>query len=351
MATNDATPHGPGLPAGASAGAATPLRHWPADAARQLAGLIEAHAHSGAYAVFDADNTSYHHDLVGSLLPFMEMRGLLTRDTMHPSLAVIPFRDSAGRRESLHSYYQRLGEIDDQVGYPWASQIFAGFTLRELKQQLDDLLAYGQPIPAWQFDGERVVEVGVEPPRLQRGQQELYRALMEHGIEVFVVSAASEELVRMVLSDPRYGYHVKPQNVIGVSLLLRERASGAITTARKLIAQGRYDPALLQDHELTPTLWAPLPWYEGKQAAIHTYIHPWKKPVLVAGDTPLSDGPMFLRGPDIERGALRLFVARKASHRDHIRALQAEHAAAQQQHGHPVTADRNWVIVTPEEIR
>ena len=37
--------------------------HWPADAARRLDALIAAHAHSGAYAVFDADNTSYQHDL------------------------------------------------------------------------------------------------------------------------------------------------------------------------------------------------------------------------------------------------------------------------------------------------
>ncbi len=327
------------------------LRHWPPDAARQLAALIDAHAHSGAYAVFDADNTSYHHDLVGALLPFMEMRGVLTRDTMHPSLALIPFRDTGDRRESLNSYCQRLGDIDDQIGYPWASQIFAGFTLRELKRHLDEMLAWGKPIPAWQFDGDRVVDVAIEAPRLQRGQQELYQALMASGIEVYVVSAASEELVRMVLSDPQYGYHVKPQNVIGVSMLLRDRADGTVTTARKLIAQGRYDPAQLLDHELTPTLWAPLPWYEGKQAAIHTYIHAWKRPVLVAGDTPLSDGPMFLRGPDVERGALRLFVARKDSYRERIGSLQAEHAAEQQAHGHPVTADRSWVVVTPDQIR
>ncbi|MEP6970849.1 MAG: haloacid dehalogenase-like hydrolase [Betaproteobacteria bacterium] len=330
------------------------LHHWPTDAARQLAALIDAHAHSGAYAVFDADNTTYHHDLVGALLPYMEMRGVLTRDTMNPSLALIPFRDVAGRRESLHSYYQRLGEIDDQVGYPWASQIFAGFSLRELKRQLDDMLAYGKPIPAWQFAGagdERTKEVAIVAPRMQQGQQELYRALMAAGIEVYVVSAASEELVRMILSDPRYGYHVKPQNVIGVSLLLRDPHSGMVTTARKRISQGNYDPAELLDHTLTPALWAPLPWYEGKQAAIHTYIHPWKKPILVAGDTPLSDGPMFLRAPDVERGGLRLFVARSEPHREHITQLQADHAAEQSAHGHPVTAHRNWVIVTPEQIR
>ena len=171
------------------------LRHWPAEAAEKLHTLIAANAHKGAYAVFDADNTTYHHDLVGALLPFMEMRGVLTRDTMHPVLRLIPFLDSAGARESLHSYYFRLGEIDDQIGYPWASQIFAGFTLRELKGHLDDLLAWGKPIPAQVRVGDRFETLMVEPPRLQRGQQELYNTLMRHGIEVFVVSAAAEELV------------------------------------------------------------------------------------------------------------------------------------------------------------
>lgn len=102
------------------------LKYWPEDVARQLGQLIQANAHRGAFAIFDADNTSYHHDLVGALLPFMEMRGVLTRETMDPSLKLIPFRDSATHTESLHSYYLRLGEIDDQVGYPWASQIFPG---------------------------------------------------------------------------------------------------------------------------------------------------------------------------------------------------------------------------------
>lgn len=326
------------------------LRHWPADAAARLQTLIAANAHKGAYAVFDADNTTYHHDLVGALLPFMENRGVLTRETMHPSLKLIPFIDEGGVRETLHSYYFRLGEIDDQIGYPWASQIFAGFTLQELKVQLDDMLASGQPIPAQVRVGDRFETLMVDPPRLQRGQQELYNCLMQHGIEVFVVSAAAEELVRMVLSDPKYGYHVKPQNVIGVSLVLKDRATHQLTTARKLIAQKTYDPARMGHYELTHSLWAPLPWYEGKQAAIHTYIHPWKKPVLVAGDTPDSDGPMFFRAPDVDQGSMRIFVARKPTYHDRIHALQTHHAASQLEHGFPVTANRNWIVVTPDQI-
>lgn len=333
-----------------NAPASARLPYWPPEAAAQIDALVARQAFKGAYAVFDADNTSYHHDLLGALLPFMEMRGLLTRETMHPALKIIPFRDTEHHRESLHSYYFRLGEIDDQVGYPWASQIFAGFTLRELRQQLDDLLAWGRPIPAEVWEGGEVRTLMVDAPRLQRGMQALYRMLMAHGIEVYVVSAACEELVRMVLADPKYGYGMKPQNVIGVSLLLRDRTTQEVTTARKRISEQRYDPQSLWDHELTPTLWAPLPWYEGKQAAIHTYIHPWKRPVLVAGDTPDSDGPMFFRAPDVEDGSLRIFVARQPSYQDRMRALRDHHAAHQLQHGITVTAHHNWVVVTPEQI-
>lgn len=323
---------------------------WPEEAAHRLARLIASQADSGAYAVFDADNTTYQHDLLGALLPFMESKGLLTRETMNPSLRLIPFKDTPQWRETLHSYYFRLGDIDDQVGYPWASQIFSGFSLRELKANLDEMLRLTQPIEAQYFEGDALRTVGVVPPRMLRGQQALYQTLMAHGIAVYVVSAASEELVRMVLSDPAYGYGVKPENVIGVTLLLRDRASSAITTSRKLIAEGRYLPDSLLDHEFTPALWAPLPWYEGKQAAIHTYIHPWKKPILVAGDTPRSDGPMLFRAPDVDQGALRLFVSRKQNYLNDIQALQAQHAAAQRDHGLPVTAHDNWIVVTPEQI-
>ncbi|MEY4268448.1 MAG: hypothetical protein RIS90_2983 [Pseudomonadota bacterium] len=326
------------------------LAAWPVVARSRLETLIKQHAHQGAFAIFDADNTSYQHDLLGALLPFMENKGVLTRATMAPSLAVIPFDDLPGRPETLHRYYQRLCNLDDQISYPWASQIFAGFSLRELKHHLDDLLADSRPIPVQSLVAGELRDALVERPRLLRGQQALYQALMAHGIEVYVVSAASEELVRMVLADPRYGYGVKPENVIGVSLLLKDRQTGQVTTARKQIRDGCYRPEGLLDHELTAALWAPLPWYEGKQAAIHTYVHRWKRPILVAGDTPASDGPMLLRSAHVEQGALRLFVARADHHLETMVTLREEHAAEQLAHGLSVTAHDNWLVVQPHEI-
>ena len=147
------------LAAAVGQASATELEHWPAPAARQLNALIEATRTSGAYAVFDMDNTSYRYDLEESLLPYLEMKGVLTRDRLDPSLKLIPFKDQAGHKESLFSYYYRLCEIDDMVCYPW--------------------------------------------------------------VEVYAISAAHEELVRMVAADPRYGYNAKPENVIGVTTLLK----------------------------------------------------------------------------------------------------------------------------------
>lgn len=230
------------LAAAVGQASATELEHWPAPAARQLNALIEANANKGAYAVFDMDNTSYRYDLEESLLPYLEMKGVLTRDRLDPSLKLIPFKDQAGHKESLFSYYYRLCEIDDMVCYPWVAQVFSGFTLRELKGYVDELMAYGKPIPATYYDGDKLATLDVEPPRVFSGQRELYNKLMENGIEVYVISAAHEELVRMVAADPRYGYNAKPENVIGVTTLLKNRKTGELTTARKQIAEGSTIP-------------------------------------------------------------------------------------------------------------
>jgi phosphoserine phosphatase len=330
---------------------ATDLKHWPEAQAKQLDAMIAANANKGNYAVFDMDNTSYRYDLEESLLPFMENKGLITREKLDPSLKLMPFKDTADHKESLFSYYYRLCEVDDMVCYPWVAQVFSGFTLKELKGYVDELMASGKPVPSTYYEGDVVKTIEVNPPKIFTGQAELYNKLMENGIEVYVMTAASEELVRMVASDPKYGYNVKPQNVIGVSMLLKDRKTGELTTARKQITAGKYDEKANLGLELTPYLWTPATWMAGKQAAILTYIDEWKKPVLVGGDTPTSDGYMLFHGVDVAKGGIHLWINRKDKYMTQINGMMAKNAAAQAKEGLPVTADKNWVIVKPEEIQ
>ncbi|ATG73636.1 phosphorylcholine phosphatase [Zobellella denitrificans] len=330
--------------------AETTLSHWPQDAARQLDAMIAANANQGAYAVFDMDNTSYQFDIEESLLPYLEMKGLLTRETMDASLKLIPFKDTAEHQESLNSYYYRLCEIDDLVCYPWVAQIFSGFTLAELKGYVDEVMAHGEPIPIQYYDGDQVVAGHVTPPKIFAGMQQLYNRLQENGIEVYVMTAASEEIVRMIASDPKYGYNVKPENVIGVNMLLKNRESGELTTSRLQIKAGEYDPEANLPLELTPYLMNPMTWYEGKLGSIIGWIDQWRKPVLVAGDTSGSDGYMLLNATDVDKGGIRLWVDRKGKYTQHITDWAKDAAATQARLGLPADADKNWIIVKPDDI-
>ncbi|KAI4664170.1 uncharacterized protein J4E79_003672 [Alternaria viburni] len=326
------------------------FKHWPAEAATALSTMIAKNANQSNYAVFDMDNTSYRYDLEESLLPFLENRGILTRDNLDPTLKLVDFKDTANFTESLYSYYNRLCEIDDFVCYPWAAQIWSGFTLRELKTYVDELMAYNSSIPTKYWDGDEVTSSSVNPPKVFRGQVELYNALMDNGIAVYVISAAHEELVRMVASDPKYGYNVPPQNVIGVTTVLKNVTSGELTNARKQITEGTYNETANLDLVVTPYLWTPATWFAGKWAAILTYIDQWKRPILAGGDTPGSDSYMQFHGVDTAKGGVHLWINRRDAYFEQLQEEIRNNTQAQIANGREVTADKNWVVVKPEEI-
>ena len=331
--------------------AATELKHWPEGVKKQLDQLIAKNANKQNFAVFDMDNTSYRYDLEESLLAYMEMKGVLTRDTLDPALKLIPFKDSDEFKEGMVSYYYRMCEEDDLICYPWVAQVFSGFTLRELKENVDELMAYDKTLKVRYYSGDTVKETEINPPRVFRGMQELYNKLMENGIDVYVMTAASEELVRMVASDPKYGYNVKPENVIGVTMLLKDKDSGKLNTSRIQIHKGEYNQEKNLSLELTSYLMNPMTWYEGKMGTILGYIDQWKKPVLVGGDTPISDGYMLLNGVDVSKGGARVWVTRKESSMKQMKDWWTESAKRQKELGLPVTADKNWLVVKPEEIQ
>ena len=120
------------------------MKHWPVKEATIIKKMIEQHAHQGEYAVFDADNTIWYQDMEETLLPYLENKGVLTRQTIDPSLHLIPFHPD----DTLLSYGFKLYNIDHKIGYPWFAQIFSGFTLAQLKDYVDELFALnGSVIP------------------------------------------------------------------------------------------------------------------------------------------------------------------------------------------------------------
>ena len=167
------------------------------------------------------------------------------------------------------------------------------------------MLADGKPIPIRYWQGDKVVDGTVNPPRFFRGMQELHNALRENGIEVYVMTAAHEA---------RAARAVRPEVRLQREAAERDRRDDAAAQpgdrrADHLAAadQGRqYDEAANRSLVITPFLMNPMTWYEGKLGSIVGWIDQWKKPVLVAGDTPTSDGYMLLNATDVARRRARV---------------------------------------------
>lgn len=332
-------------------GYATELKHWPKQQAATLDHLIQTHANQGHFAVFDMDNTTYQNDLEEALIPWMENKQLLKRENIPSSLQLIPFDDLPGKPESLYSYYHRLCDIDALICYPWAAQIFSGFTLNELKGYVDTMLMQQADIPVTLTYNQVQVSAVVHPPKMLRGMQELFAKLQENGIRVYIMSAAHEELARMVASDPRYGYNVKPENVLGINTLLRNPKTGELTTARKQIREGHYDPEKNHLLQITSFLVNPMTWYEGKAGTILAYIDQWRKPILVGGDTLYSDTYMLLNSTSVAESGQRLWISRSDETHSRLRVLLSQMVGQQKEAGVPQDADKNWIVVQQQELQ
>ncbi|PBP28531.1 phosphorylcholine phosphatase [Diplocarpon rosae] len=302
----------------------------------------------GTYAVFDADNTIWRYDITEASIPYLENKGVITRDTLDPALKLIEFKDTADYTETFYSYYRRLCAMDAMICYPWAAQIFSGLTLRQLKVYVDEIFALTQPIPTTYWDGDVVVPTEMHTPQIFRGLIRIVRRLEENGVEVYIVSASNEELVRMVVSDPRYGYNIKPQNVLGVSTLLKNVETGELTTSRKQITAGNYDMTANLDLQFGSYLWTPTTWYAGKWAAIQTYINAWRKPMMAGGDTPGSD-TFMLFNVDVERGGMRLWVNKTQTEHEQLKKLIGEGMMEQRKNGQVATAGEQWYFINSEE--
>ncbi len=304
---------------------------------RRLAETIRRHAGTGAYAVFDMDNTLYRNRHRGGALPFLEARGIVTRETMDPSLAVVPFADKNGRRESLVGYYYRLCEIDDKVGYPWLAQIFAGLKVGDLA---------GHVAASWEATSRS------SPPASPAGAGSRRRSTARRSSRRWSSSSRrcapttspstsspppTRNSPASSAAIPSMGSACRRENVIGVSTLLKDRAAGTVTTARKLMAEGLYHRTRCATRAHA-TLWTPTTWMSARSPRCGNISTCGARRVVVAGDSPASDGYMLLQNVDVEQGGQRIWVDRSPLHRSALETQWiAPNVARQAAPGEPVT--------------
>lgn len=318
------------------------LTHWSLEHRTQIHRAIEgAQNNSHPFAVFDADNTVWKYDLIEALLAWMGNTSQIQLNKIPSEYIPVPLRDD----ETLISYYDFLCDIDHSLAYLFASQVFAGFTLGELRGATKEMMGQTENIVVPLCEGEyRAVPI----PKIFPAQVELIHTLQTHGIEVWIVSASLEEVVRMVASDPEFGINLPPERVIGVNLML-EQTNGDVTVG----ALERQAGHTGLDYYLSPERmnwtmggfpFAPMTWYAGKLAAIQEWIDPTVRPILVAGDSPNDFYMQFYC--NVEAGGIRLRIHRTESHR-----IQLDNEITRRQKGSANQSPaQGWLEVTADEL-
>jgi phosphoserine phosphatase len=275
--------------------------------------LIRRGAGQGLPVAFDFDNTLVCGDIGEATLALLVKQRRLKPEVI--AALAVPFCDAAGKRiradrlPDLTAYYEALlegsghGAADPNPltsGYTWAVEIMSGLSPAAIVRATAACAARARTGEVRRLE-VTAGQTAYPLPWFYPQMVELLAALIVHRFDVWIVSASNAWSVRwMVLNvlNPQLARlgapaGVSPDHVIGVSLMVRDRAGRLLKDpllVREKPAYARLDATALRAVRLTPRLHLPVPVYSGKVACLWDVIG--QPPYLAAGDSP-GDLPML----------------------------------------------------------
>lgn len=136
------------------------------------------------------------------------------------------------RAKLFFTYNAITDTYGDQLGDAWMAGFLGGGTEADLQRLAaannDANLGRAMAVLTFTTPKNRPGKAGVvaqthlDGLRLTPEIACIQHALRAAGIDVFVVSASCEEVVKVFACDPKYGYHLPPENVYGIRLGRRD---------------------------------------------------------------------------------------------------------------------------------
>lgn len=193
------------------------------------------------FAVFDFDNTCIANDIGEAVLSYMARN------------------DFPDMRDDFERYHALLDNGDVRGAYEFGAAALRGLSINEIDDLVRKTIEFeGRAIGEEKLFGWNVAR-GIAPrPKVL----ELIDFLQANGVEVWIVSASPELLVRSAMKN--FGIKAK---LIGV---------------RNVIHEGK----------VTAEIEKPMPIIEDKVNCIKKFIHPIRQPLVGVGDS-MNDLPML----------------------------------------------------------
>lgn len=315
---------------------------WYPETRTNLEKLIERNANKGEYVVFDWDYTSIYKDTQENLFRYQidNLKFKMTPEefltAIRKDIPLIPFDDDyknvdgesiniiqisndllkrytfiyenyinsqkmtleeiKGTEEftdfkgKLAFLYEAIGgSFSHDISYPWVLYLFHGMTVDEVTTLAKEANNYGlgEKIGTYVIESSDVLkgEAGKvsysynSGLRIQSEIADLFEAFKKNGIDIYVVSASLQDIVKVFATDPSFGYNLDSDNIYGMRLEMNG---------------DKYTYNYRKGYPQTQT--------KGKVETINRFIKPkyeYKDPILVAGDSS-GDYNMLTEFPNIQ---------------------------------------------------
>ncbi len=126
--------------------------------------------------------------------------------------------------------YEAIGDtFDHATSYPWLTYLNTGMTERQVRDLTFKATEWQlkQPIESvtWTSPSSLPGKAGVlsiswkNGLRLVPEMQDLYKALRDSGIDVWIVTASFADIVKEISSNQKFGYHHPSERVLGMELV------------------------------------------------------------------------------------------------------------------------------------
>lgn len=190
--------------------------------------------------------------------------------------------------------YDAIGDtFSSDISYPWVTYLFTGMTTDEVQELTREAIDHSLELPiemvTLKSPESLKNEAGQVEVNVQKGirtipeMQNLYKTLMENGIDVYVCSASYIDVIIPFSTEEKYGYQVPADHIYAMRLVKEND-----------MIQTKFDTAYDQTQG------------DGKTKTIKKYIaekHNNNGPILVAGDS-AGDVAMLTDFDDMKVGLI-----------------------------------------------
>ncbi|MBF0777615.1 haloacid dehalogenase-like hydrolase [Streptococcus cuniculi] len=202
------------------------------------------------------------------------------------------FKDFSAK---LRYLYEAVGgTFSSDISYPWVTYMYAGMTSEEVQELTEKSIDYALKddlvYETWESPSTLKGEAGQVSVTFKLGvrsvqeMQNLYKAMMDNGIDVYICSASYYDVIVPYATNSKYGYNIPKDHVFAMRLVKDEAG----------VIQSKFDTSYAQTQG------------EGKTKTIKDLIavnYDGAEPIMIGGDSN-GDYAMLKDFPELQVGLI-----------------------------------------------